>query len=59
VRTLWWSCQSILVLGLVRTFFVMIEGIGAGNTATIVVNAVLLPLEVGLVAVLWRLREQP
>lgn len=58
MRTLWWSCLVVLGLGVVRTVAFVIQGISAGNTATIVINAVLLPLEAVFIFVLWRLRDQ-
>jgi hypothetical protein len=58
VRTLWWSCLVVLCLGVVRTVAFVIQGISVGNRATIVINAVLLPLEAAFIVVLWRLRDQ-
>jgi hypothetical protein len=58
VRTLWWSCLVVLCLGIARTIAFVIQGVIVGNTATIVVNVILLPLEAVFVVVLWRLRDQ-
>ena len=58
MRTLWWSCLVVLGLGAVRSVAFVIQGINDGNTAAIVINAALLPLEAVFVAVLWRLRDQ-
>jgi hypothetical protein len=54
---LWWSGLTILILGLLRTVALLAHGIAQGDTATIVVNAVLVPVVIALVFVLWRVRD--
>jgi hypothetical protein len=57
VRVLWWSGLTVLTLGLLRTLALLAHGIAHGDTATIVVNAVLVPVAVALLFVLWRVRD--
>ena len=58
MRTLWWSCLVVLSLGVVRSVAFVIQGIVVGNTATVVINLITLPLEAVFFVVLWRVRDQ-
>jgi hypothetical protein len=58
VRVLWWSCLVIVVLGTVRTVALLLDGLAKGDTATIIVNALLVPVEAAILVVLVRVRDQ-